>query len=226
MIANAGEILHAAPADEHNRVLLQVMTLVRDVRDDFIAVGEANLRDLTNGGVRLLRRASHDLNTHSAAEGIPIQCRGFRLGGHLAAALAHELVDGRHTEKEILRVESGEKGTTLHRAQRSARTFWRNVAGIANSGSPGEFAEGKALAGRGRQRVVLTRRKKTVDLPAEFSSRNSINPALRPARTRRSARVHHAPTRVTCPHAFALGPSLPAHCFGAHSKPRSHEPTL
>src|SRR3990170_1690501 len=33
VVADAGKILHAAAADEHHRVLLQVMALARDVTD-------------------------------------------------------------------------------------------------------------------------------------------------------------------------------------------------
>src|SRR5262249_46025746 len=46
VIAHARQILHAAPADEHDRVLLQVVALARDVRRHLDAVGEAHARDL------------------------------------------------------------------------------------------------------------------------------------------------------------------------------------
>src|SRR5512143_2433093 len=56
VIANAGEVLHAAPADEHHRVLLEIVADAGDVARDLEAVGEANAGDLAERGVRLLRR--------------------------------------------------------------------------------------------------------------------------------------------------------------------------
>src|SRR5690349_4171768 len=46
VITNAGKVLHAAAADEHHRVLLQVVPFTRDVGGDFDAVAETNARDL------------------------------------------------------------------------------------------------------------------------------------------------------------------------------------
>src|SRR4051794_26632471 len=46
VVANAREILDAAAADQDDRVLLQVVSLARDVRRHFHAVGEPNARDL------------------------------------------------------------------------------------------------------------------------------------------------------------------------------------
>src|SRR6188768_2658196 len=37
VVANAGEIFHATAADEHHAVLLKIVTLARDVADDFHA---------------------------------------------------------------------------------------------------------------------------------------------------------------------------------------------
>src|SRR5689334_21583133 len=54
LVANAGEILHTAAAHEHDRVLLEVVALTRDVGGDLHAAGEANTSDLAERGVRLL----------------------------------------------------------------------------------------------------------------------------------------------------------------------------
>src|SRR5512142_803780 len=56
VVAHAREVLHAASADEHHRVLLQVVTHARDVARHLEAVGEANAGDLAEGRVRLLGR--------------------------------------------------------------------------------------------------------------------------------------------------------------------------
>src|SRR5690349_8065782 len=47
LVADTGQVLHAAPADEHDRVLLEVVADTGDVRRDLDAAGEANARDLT-----------------------------------------------------------------------------------------------------------------------------------------------------------------------------------
>src|SRR6202012_1262358 len=65
VVANAGKILHAAAADEHNAVLLQVMAFAGDVTHDFVAVGQTNLRNLAQRGVRLLRRRRIDACAHA-----------------------------------------------------------------------------------------------------------------------------------------------------------------
>src|SRR3954471_3566832 len=55
LVAHAGQVLDAPTADEHDRVLLQVVTLARDVARDLHAVGEPHAGDLPQSRVRLLR---------------------------------------------------------------------------------------------------------------------------------------------------------------------------
>src|SRR5262245_13536441 len=55
VVAHAGQVLHAPAADQHHRVLLQVVAFAADVADDFEAVGEAHLGPLAQRRVRLLR---------------------------------------------------------------------------------------------------------------------------------------------------------------------------
>src|SRR5204863_7320862 len=56
VIAHAGQVAHAAAADEHDRVLLQVVTLARDVGRGLAAARKAHAGDLSERGVRLLGR--------------------------------------------------------------------------------------------------------------------------------------------------------------------------
>src|SRR2546422_751261 len=46
LVANAREVLDAAAADEHDRVLLEVVALAGDVGGDLHAVGQPHARDL------------------------------------------------------------------------------------------------------------------------------------------------------------------------------------
>jgi anti-sigma factor RsiW len=112
VVADAGQILHAATAHEHNGVLLKIVTLVGDVGDDLGAVGEANLGDLADGGVGLLGGARHDLDANAAAEGVARKRGRLGFRGDLAASLANELVDCRHIEKVVCekKVVSGKFG--------------------------------------------------------------------------------------------------------------------
>ncbi len=66
MVADAGQVLDAAAADEHHRVLLQVVAFTRDVADDLEAVGEPDLGDLTERRVRLLWRRRVDTRADAA----------------------------------------------------------------------------------------------------------------------------------------------------------------
>src|SRR5690242_12843270 len=54
VVAHAGQVLDAAAPDQHHRVLLQVVAFAADVADDLEAVGETNLGDLPQCGIRLL----------------------------------------------------------------------------------------------------------------------------------------------------------------------------
>ena len=77
VVTHAGEVLDAAAADEHHRVLLQVVAFAADVGGDFVAVGQADARDLAERGVRLLRRRRVDAGAHAAL------LRGSAQRGHL-----------------------------------------------------------------------------------------------------------------------------------------------
>src|SRR5664279_6558394 len=65
VIAHTRQILHAAAADEHDAVLLQVVAHARDVGRAFDAVGEANAGHLAKGRVRLLRGGGEHTRTHA-----------------------------------------------------------------------------------------------------------------------------------------------------------------
>src|SRR6185369_8598598 len=79
VIAHAGQVAHAAAADEHDRVLLQVVPLARNVGRGLSAAGEAHAGDLSQRGVRLLRR--HRLHDEADAPllGIGLQDGGLAL---------------------------------------------------------------------------------------------------------------------------------------------------
>src|SRR5271169_3962302 len=52
VIANAGEILHAAAPHEHDGVLLQVVADARDIGGDLDSIGQTHARHFAERGVR------------------------------------------------------------------------------------------------------------------------------------------------------------------------------
>src|SRR3954454_23139853 len=69
LVAHARQVLDAAAADEHDRVLLQVVALARDVGGDLDAAGDPDAGDLPQLRVRLLRRGRIHARAYTAALG-------------------------------------------------------------------------------------------------------------------------------------------------------------
>src|SRR5215210_5809766 len=96
LVADTGKVLHPAAADEHDRVLLEVVTDARDVRRDLDATAQAHAGDLAKGGVRLLRGGGVDAGANSASLGRTLQGRRLVLRHLVLAALADQLLNGGH----------------------------------------------------------------------------------------------------------------------------------
>src|SRR4051812_2701426 len=96
LVADTGEVLHPAAANEHDRVLLEVVTDARDVRRDLDATAQAHAGDLAKGGVRLLRGGGVDARTDAASLGRTLQGRRLVLRHLVLAALADQLLNGGH----------------------------------------------------------------------------------------------------------------------------------
>src|SRR5680860_158290 len=105
LVADARQILDPAAADQHHRVLLQVVALAGDVGGDLHPVGEANTGDLAQGRVRLLRRYRGDAGADASplrrgdallAPLARLEARRRRLLLRPLAALANKLVRVRH----------------------------------------------------------------------------------------------------------------------------------
>src|SRR3954468_23382285 len=79
LVAHARQILDAAAAHEHDRVLLQVVALAGDIDRDLHPVGQTDTGAHAQRGVRLLRRGRVDTRADAAP---------LRGGDALLAALA------------------------------------------------------------------------------------------------------------------------------------------
>src|SRR3954462_7570643 len=69
LVADTREVLHPAAADEHDRVLLQVVADAGDGRRHLDPAGEPHAGHLAERGVRLLRRGRVDARAHAAPLG-------------------------------------------------------------------------------------------------------------------------------------------------------------
>src|ERR1700722_8187864 len=102
VVTNTRQVLHTATADQHNRVLLQVVANARNVGRNLDAVGEAYTGNLTESRVRLLRGLGVNAGADATALGRTLE-RGA--GGLITcgrAALLDELMERRHSNSLVL----------------------------------------------------------------------------------------------------------------------------
>src|SRR3569832_191912 len=127
VVANARQILHAATADQNDRVLLQVVPLAGDVGGHFHAVRQAHARDLAQGRVRLLRRGRVNAHADATALRAGLERGRVRFELRLGATELDELIDGGHstlTSKILLK-------------SRGSDRFWGRPEKTPDTGSRG-----------------------------------------------------------------------------------------
>src|SRR2546430_7128669 len=96
LVPHARKVLHPAAADQHDRVLLQVVPDAGDVRGDLDLAGQPDARHLPQRRVRLLGRGRVHPRAHTAPLRAPLQRRRLGLARLRLAALADQLLDGGH----------------------------------------------------------------------------------------------------------------------------------
>src|ERR1700749_2643530 len=96
VIAHARQILDAAAADHDDRVFLQVMAFARDITDDFEAIGQTHLGDLTQRGVRLFRRRRIDARANATLLRASLKMARLLTIDLFLPRLADQLTDRRH----------------------------------------------------------------------------------------------------------------------------------
>src|SRR5690606_10621934 len=96
LVAHTGEVLHTAATNEHDRVLLQVVALTRDVGRDLDATGELDTSDLAQCRVGLLRSGGVHAGAHTTTLRAPLERRTLGLRDLVLAALSDQLLDGGH----------------------------------------------------------------------------------------------------------------------------------
>src|SRR3954464_13859820 len=118
LVADTRKVLHPAAADEHDRVLLEVVAHTRDVRRDLDAARQAHAGDLAKGGVRLLRGGGVDAGADTATLGRTLQGRRLVLRHLVLAALADQLVNSGH---RVVPFHVDSQYATLCRARHGAQ---------------------------------------------------------------------------------------------------------
>src|SRR5690606_19882747 len=96
MVAHTRKVLHAAAADHDHGVLLKVVAFARNVADHLEAVDEADLRNLAQSRVGLLRRRRVDARATAPLLRVGLHGRNLVALHRRGARLADQLVDGRH----------------------------------------------------------------------------------------------------------------------------------
>ncbi|MCY1224944.1 hypothetical protein D9M72_371220 [compost metagenome] len=96
VVTNARKVLNAAAADHDNRVFLKVVTFTRNVADDFEAVRQTNLGNLTESRVRLLRGRRVNAGANATLLRVFLQSRNLIALYLCLTRLADQLVYGRH----------------------------------------------------------------------------------------------------------------------------------
>ena len=90
------EILDTTATHEHDGVLLEVVTLTRDVGIDLFRIRETYTRDLTHSGVRLLGSRGIDSQAYATLLRASIQRTRFRLHFDNLASFANQLLNCWH----------------------------------------------------------------------------------------------------------------------------------
>ena len=94
MVTNAREVLDAASANQHDRVLLQVVAFSRNIRRDDDTVRKLYTSHLAQGRVRFLRGRSVDTRAHSPTLRASGKRGSCRLVLRRLSSIADELLCG------------------------------------------------------------------------------------------------------------------------------------
>src|SRR5690606_18130346 len=93
LVADAGEVLHTTTADEHERVLLEVVALTGDVGGHLSTVAELHTSDLAHRRVRLLRGGGVHAGAHAGLLRVRLQSGRLGLRDLGRTSLANQLLN-------------------------------------------------------------------------------------------------------------------------------------
>src|ERR1700730_3991146 len=96
VVADAGDLLDAAAADQHHRVLLEIVPDPGDVGGHLDLAGQPDAGHLAEGRVGLLGGGRVDAHADATALGRPLEGRRLGLLDDARPAFADQLLDGGH----------------------------------------------------------------------------------------------------------------------------------
>ncbi len=96
MVLDSWKVLYTTSADEHDGVLLKVVTFSRDVSDHFIAIRQSDLGHFTKSRVWLLWRRRVYASTHTAALRTGPECSRLGLLDLRFSSFSNQLLDRGH----------------------------------------------------------------------------------------------------------------------------------
>jgi hypothetical protein len=122
VIAHARQILHAAPANQHNRVLLQVVPNPRNISSYLNSVRQPHASHFPQRGIRLLRRLRIHARAYPAPLRRSLQCGRRRLVPWRRPSLFHQLIECRQTKLLLPpTIHNHSNSRTAHKPARSVR---------------------------------------------------------------------------------------------------------
>src|SRR5690606_30319314 len=96
LVTHTGEVLNTTAADEHERVLLQVVALTGNVSGDLCAVTKLHTSDLAHRRVRLLRGGGVDAGAYPGLLRVRLERWRLGLSDLGRASLANQLLNSWH----------------------------------------------------------------------------------------------------------------------------------
>src|SRR5690606_21239775 len=96
LVTDTGKVLHTTTAHQHERVLLQVVALTRDVSGHLGAVAELHTSDLAHRRVRLLRGGGVHAGAHAGLLRVRLQSGRLGLRDLGRTSLANQLLNSWH----------------------------------------------------------------------------------------------------------------------------------
>ena len=95
VIADAGQVLHAAPANKDDGVLLQIVPDPRDIACDFYVIGQPDSGHFSHSGVRLFGRRRENTGADASLLRTPVQRGRLAFIFFRRPAFSDELIDSR-----------------------------------------------------------------------------------------------------------------------------------
>ena len=124
VIPNSRQILNPPPANQHDRMLLQIMPLAADVSGDFKPIRQPHPRRFAQGGIGLLRRRRINAQANAPLLRTPFQRRRRGFIPLRTARISHQLINRRHLSLSFF-ADSRAKNTPFRGRKNYADKFVR-----------------------------------------------------------------------------------------------------